>query len=474
MIGGVARLLREMGIGPASRIAVLADPEPVGMLMILGAAKTGAVVSPLNARWTVAERHRVLDFFEPDVVLVGAGVEVPHSDAVHAVVGPEDLTRSMEERDAADEADALAEIDALGEADALAELDAPDAPASDEGELEPRWLIWTSGSTGEPRGILISHRAFHASAWAAAERLGLGPADRWHLSLSPSHVGGLALLLRAGLLGSGVVAQGRFDPEVFGRAVDEGKVTHAALVPIQLLRVLDARGDRPFPDTLELMLVGGAATPRPLLDRALEAGLPIALTWGMTETASQVATAPPDLVRRKPGTVGEPLGGMEVRVAPETGELLVRGPTLAEGEFVGPGRSVRLLADLEGWYRTGDTGRIDDEGHVWITGRISDRIVTGGVTVQPAEVEAVLASHPAVRDVAVVGAPDPAWGERIVAVVVPTDPERPPALLDLLSYARERLSAPRRPREVKIVEKLPRNAMGKVDRGALRRSLAGG
>ena len=207
----------------------------------------------------------------------------------------------------------------------------------------------------------------------------------------------------------------------------------------------------------------------------------MALTYGLTEATSQVATAPPEAVRRKPESMGHPLPGVGVAIRtpdPTTpGEILVRGPTVAllppepttAPDDGGPRPSVHL--DAEGWLHTGDLGILDDDGELRVTGRLSDRIVTGGVTVEPGEVERILLQHPALAEVAVVGAPDAEWGERIVAFIQPTDPRNPPASEELTGFAEERLSSARRPRRFVLVETLPRTATGKIDRSALRARL---
>jgi acyl-CoA synthetase (AMP-forming)/AMP-acid ligase II len=200
------------------------------------------------------------------------------------------------------------------------------------------------------------------------------------------------------------------------------------------------------------------------VDRALADGWPVALTYGTTETTSQVATAPPELVVEKRGTVGAPLDGVEVRIAAD-GEILVRGRTLARGRV----EPAAPLTDEGGWYHTGDVGRVDEDGHLWITGRSSDRIVTGGVTVDPREVEGVLRAHPAVVDACVVGLADAEWGEKVVAAVVPV--EGAFDLEDVDAWSRARLGPPRRPRRWLLVDALPLNANGKVDRAAVRRGF---
>jgi o-succinylbenzoate---CoA ligase len=335
-------------------------------------------------------------------------------------------------------------------------------------------VLWTSGTSGRPRGVAIGWEAFVASANGARRRLDLGENDVWLASLSPAHIGGLALLTRALLLGSAVVAADRADAArtwalICGEGLPVGynrAVTHLSLVPTQLARLIEAAGASAPPESFRCALIGGARAPTDLVDRALASGWPIALTYGMTEMTSQVATAPPALVTRKPGTVGRPLDGVELRIA-EDGEILTRGVTLADGY---PG-SEEPFTDQDGWYATGDLGRSDADGDLWITGRRVDRIVTGGVTVDALEVEEALRSHPAVSDVCVVGVPDEEWGERVAAWIVPVEGEADPVALE--DYARERLSPAKRPRVWHFDAELPTNANGKADRPRIRSFLAG-
>lgn len=325
-------------------------------------------------------------------------------------------------------------------------------------------VLWTSGTSGTPRGVVLSADNLRASARAAAARLALGPGDRWLASLSMAHVGGLALVTRAVLLGSELVAVGAFDAAGAAALIREGRVTHASLVPTQLLRVLDLTDDAPPPDSFRCALIGGAHAPSGLVERAVSAGWPVALTYGMTEMTSQVATAQAERVRAKPGTPGAPLEGVELRVA-DDGEILCRGATRAVGYVA----SREPLVDGEGWYHTGDLGRIDDDGDLWITGRQSARIISGGVTVDPTEVEELLRVHPAVVDVCVVGLADEEWGEKLAAAVIPVEGELDLEALD--RWARERLSPAKRPRRWWLVDALPLNANGKVDRGRVREAF---
>ena len=470
------------GAGPGRRVAIQVEPSPAGLAVILGAARTGATLSLLHPRWSPVEVERVIQTFEPTLVVgdgapsgVG-GAEPSRTPVTHF---PEPSRRHVNDVVPT----AAVSGDSGDDLRSLLPLDA---------DPRPTWILWTSGtSTGTPRGVVLSHDAFLASARGTARRLDLRPSDRWLCTLSPAHVGGLALVLRAAFVGSTLLGAGRPDTARVAQDLEALGVTHASLVPTQLRRLLDHRGDRPAPSTLRALLLGGAATPSGLLDRALELGYPVALTWGMTEAASQVATAEPDRVRRKPGTVGPPLPGVEVQVAevdtesaadeataaePATaadapgsraGELRVRGPTLATGYFDGPHGPPRPITDAEGWYRTGDLGAFDPEGDLRIRGRLADRIISGGVNVSPGEVEAAILTHPDVSEVAVAGVPHPEWGEEVTAWVVLREGASGLPLEDLRDFLRPRLSAPKRPRALHRVETLPRNANGKVDRARL-------
>ena len=356
---------------------------------------------------------------------------------------------------------------------------------------ETQVVLWTSGTTGRPRGVALSFANLEASAQAARERLGLSAQDVWLASLSPAHVGGLAIVTRSLLLGGTLVSTGTLDAarmsalldgEAEGARTDPAAAsttaasttaappptpTHISLVPTQLLRILDHRGERRAAEALKCALIGGAHAPAALVNRAVAAGWPIALTYGATEMSSQIATATPDVVRARPGTVGPPLPGVSVRVEPD-GELLARGPTRALGYVAGG--EAESLADADGWYHTGDLGRVDDEGRLWITGRRADRIVTGGVTIDAHEIEEALRSHPTVLDACVVGIPDDEWGERVGAWVDPVvgefDVER------IETWLRRTLTAAKLPRVWYVAGSLPRNVNGKVDRSAVRRALS--
>jgi o-succinylbenzoate---CoA ligase len=322
-------------------------------------------------------------------------------------------------------------------------------------------VVTTSGSTGKPKWVQLSAGALAASAAAAQSRLG-GP-GRWLLALPVQHIAGLQVLVRAALAGSQPAVldlRGGFDPAAFVAAAQQlareavGRC-YTALVPTQLARLLDA--DPGSLTSFDAVLLGGAAAPDRLLQRAQAAGVRVVTSYGMTETAG--------------GCVydGWPLDGTRVRVDGE-GSLELAGPMLATGYLDAPEDTAAAFRD--GWFRTSDLGRLDEQGRLQVLGRADDVVVTGGLNVAPAEVEAVLTGLPGVAAACVVGLPDPEWGERVTAVVVPADPEQPPDADALRIAARRLLTPSQAPKEIVLFDALPLRGVGKLDRSAVRAMLA--
>ena len=326
-------------------------------------------------------------------------------------------------------------------------------PAGEEAEVELRTsfdpdavqtVLFTSGTTGSPRPVELTHANHHASAAASADRLGVHADDRWLSPLPLFHMGGLAVLLRSAIYGTAALVHESFDAGRVREVLESRGATLVSLVPTMLLRLREA-GLSAAP-ALRAMLLGGGPAPSGLVDWAASVGLPAMPTYGMTETASQIATAAPG----EHG--GRPLPGVDLRIA-EDGEILVRGPMVAPGTLGG-----------DGWLHTGDAGRLDERGLLHVDGRIKDLIVSGGENVAPLEVEQVLLAHPAVADAAVVGVADAEWGEAVTGFVV-LDGE---ATEDQLrSWCRERLAAYKVPKRIEPVDRLPRNPAGKLLRDEL-------
>ena len=310
-------------------------------------------------------------------------------------------------------------------------------------------VIHTSGTTGAPRAVELTFANWAANAEGSAVALGRDPAERWLCALPLSHVGGLSILIRSAVYGTTALIHPRFDAGAGAAALMSGEATLVSVVPTMLARLLDA-GLR-APPRLRCALIGGGPLDAALAARARAADVPVAQTYGLTEACSQVTTSRIG----EPGTAGRPLPGTRVVVGAD-GEILVRGPTVAPGA-VAP----------DGFLHTGDLGALDDLGRLVVRARKSETIVTGGDNVAPAEVEAVLRTHPDVLDAAVFGSPDARWGERVVAAVV-ARPGHAPDGTAVREHAAARLAGFKVPKEVELVPELPRTASGKVRRAALR------
>jgi O-succinylbenzoic acid--CoA ligase len=319
------------------------------------------------------------------------------------------------------------------------------------GETDLALVMPTSGTSGEPKLAELTRGAVLAAVQGSSVALEADPEEPWLSCLTPAHIGGLLVLLRAALLGIPVVVHPGFDPVAVAR--EEG-CRFLSVVPTMLLRLLDAGTDL---TRFHTILVGGAALTQELRSRAEAAGARVVPTYGLTESCGGVVYE------------GRPFLGTRVRVGRQTREILLAGPTIMRGYRDAP--SDEALS-RDGWLRTGDTGSIDDRGLLHLDGRLDDLIVTGGEKVRPHEVEAVLRRHPKVADIAVAGRADPEWGARVVAFVVPTDPADPPSLEMLRDAAAASLPRFKAPRELVLVDEIPRTWEGKVRREALRKPPA--
>ena len=344
-------------------------------------------------------------------------------------------------------------IEALHDPDRVKDVSAsiiPDASAV---------ILFTSGTTGSPSAVPLTWVNLYASAISSALRLGHDPADRWAVCLQPYHMGGFAPLVRAAIYGTGIVL-GSPSSQSISRAVDTHGATGISLVPTLLERAIE--DDVPL-DQYETVLVGGDRTPRALVRRAIERDISLYCTYGMTEAASQIATATPADLQIEAQTTGRPLHWTQVSVDPtgEVDELVVRGPTISPG-YLGETDSARFTSD--GGLRTGDIGYLDDAGRLFVTGRVADRIVTGGVTVDARSIATMIERHAAVDTAVVIGIPDDTWGE-CVGAVLKTDGTSPAEILHDLD---DTLSSAERPRTVISVNQVPRTESGTVDRRAVR------
>jgi O-succinylbenzoic acid--CoA ligase len=269
-------------------------------------------------------------------------------------------------------------------------------------------VLHTSGTTSEPRPVELTYGNIMWSALGSSVALGQDPAERWLCTLPLCHVGGLSILLRSCIFATTAIVHERFETDRVLRALRQERITLVSLVATTLARLLDAGLQQP--PSLRCALTGGGPVPPALLERSSEAGVPVSLTYGLTEACSQVTTTPVATIsQQQPAAAGPPLFCTRVQIA-DDGEILVRGPTVAAG-----------APAADGWLHTGDLGRLLQDGRLQVEGRKAETIVSGGENVSPAEVEAVLEAHPQVLEAAVLGRPDRDWGEAVTAIVVARD-----------------------------------------------------
>jgi O-succinylbenzoic acid--CoA ligase len=327
-----------------------------------------------------------------------------------------------------------------------------DLPVLGELDLDATYCrILTSGTAGVPRPVGLTYGNHLWSAVGSAFNLGVQPGDRWLCCLPLFHVSGLSIVLRSAIYGTAVFVQDGFEAERVAASLAYDGVTVVSLVATALARLLEIDADVAAPRAI---LVGGGPVPAEVLEEATGRGATVVQTYGLTEAASQVATLAPEDAVRKLGSAGRPLLTTHLRI--EDGEILVQGPTVAPG-----------FADPDGWLHTGDVGRIDDEGFLWVEGRKGEVIVSGGENVAPEEVEEVLRRHPAVADAAVVGRPDAEWQEAVTAVVVVGDRAAADAE-ELARHCRQSLASYKVPKRFEFVAELPRTPAGKLARANLR------
>jgi len=345
----------------------------------------------------------------------------------------------------------------LTEAEQAAEREAT-AQAAGSLPADAAAVLYTSGTTGRARGAVLTRSALLASAHASTANLGWHDDDCWLLAMPVARVGGLSIVTRCLAARRAVALAPAFDATLLPQWIARHRVTQLSLVPTMLAMVLDAHPDWVPPGHLRVLLLGGAAASAGLLARAAERRLPIVVTYGCTETCSQVAATPYD--RRFDAAAcgaGRPLPGVELRVS--EGHIQVRGPMLMAGYLAQP-----PLAQ-GAWFDTGDLGELDAKGFLHLHARRGDLIVTGGENVYPAEVERVLEACPGIHAAAVFGVADETWGQTVAAALVAG--AHPPSDDTLLDHMRTRLAPHKRPRQVCFVPSLPHTAAGKPDRLAL-------
>ena len=480
----LANALAGLGVGAGDRIAVIDVNTPAHFELYFAAARLDAIYVPLNFRGRGDEVAYPIEHVAPKVLAAGSRY-VGLIDGLGRPPSPSPERAHI----------ALDGAPASGWAGYEALIDAADPAESRFPEGEPEdtaALLFTAGTTGRPKAVMLSHASFTSFMLANVEPPDPDVEERTLLTLPLYHVAGLQAMLAAVYGGRSVVLQPQFEPGEWLALAEEHRIGRALLVPTMLKQLLDHPSfDRRDLSGLRVLTYGGAPMPAALIERAIGAlpGVRFVNAFGQTETGSTITAVPPEdhdlngppeLVakrRRHLRSVGLPLPDIEVRVvgedgaerpSGETGEIVARGARVMTGYW---GEAAAPAAVRDGWLYTGDLGYLDEDGYLYLSGRARDFIKRGGEMVAPAEVEELLAACPGVEECAVVGVPDETWGERVVAVVVVRAGERPSedALLDACAA----LARFKRPEQIVFVDALPRNALGKVLKRELRETLAG-
>jgi len=460
----VAAALHRIGIGPGSTVAIDLTNRPEFFETLLGAWRAGATVTPVNTQLRSEEiRHQLHDS--------GSRLIVYETRVAERV---EEALRDLPGSIARVVIDPRLPVD-----EGTAAFDAWARPGTGKevGAEPPEnlFVIYTSGTTGRPKGAILTAGNVYHEALALRQALGLEAADRMIVVLPLFHVNNLMLGFATFLVGGSVTILRWFEVDDFVREVARARPTFFSGVPTVYKRLLDVadRIDRSALGSLRFAVCGAAPMPVTWLNEFQSRfGIPIVEGYGLTE-GTVASTVNPRHGCRKVGSVGIPLPGQEVRVVDEAdrelppgevGEVVVRGPNVMKGYLGRESETRETLRD--GWLHTGDLGRFDDDGYLYLVDRMKDLIIRGGENVYPKEVENVLLEHPDIADAAVVGAPDEAYGERVIAFVVRHDEAL--SRETVLDYCRQRLAAFKCPTEVLFVGELPRNSVGKVQKPALR------
>ncbi|MFD1030321.1 o-succinylbenzoate--CoA ligase [Metaplanococcus flavidus] len=434
-----AERLVSIGITDETRVAILAKSHPESVFIMYACLHTGCEMVMLNERLSAAELKYQLADSGADFLLVD-----------------EDLQEKVD----FDNKILFGEIKNRNRTEFI--------PIAEWREDRTISIMYTSGTTGYPKGVRQTAQNHFSSAVSSALNIGISPDDVWLCVMPLFHISGFSILMRSLIYGMGVQLHPKFDAESCARELCAGTVTHMSVVGVTLERVLNQleTENLEVSPNFKSMLAGGGPVPVSYIERAEKFGISVLQTYGMTETSSQTTTLQPADAKRKIGSSGKPLFLYQIKIgtdaaAGEKAEILIRGPQVTPGYI---GKYAEREVQNDGWFSTGDIGYLDEEGFLFVVDRRSDLIVSGGENIYPAEIEKVLLGHPAVREAGVCGMPDETWGEVPVAFVVLNEEISTESLKDFLTG---RIAGYKIPKAIREVEALPRNASNKV----LRREL---
>ena len=456
----IARQLATSGVQEGSRIALLAANGLSYVAFVHALVRLGAILVPLNVRLTLQELCWQLRDVDASLLVC---------DADYASLAWE-IREAVPQLPLA----TLTTYSRYGET-VISDLLESDVPLRTLIDLNaPQAILYTSGTTGQPKGAIITYGMQWWNAIGSALNLGLSADDRWLVCLPLFHIGGLSILMRSVIYGTSVIVHKKFDSDIVNQAICEDKITIISVVAVMLQRMLHDLESKAasYPSTLRCVLLGGGPAPYPLLEECVRRKVPVVQTYGLTEACSQAVTLSPADTIRKIGSAGRPLLPVQLRIlhdnkpaSPgEHGEIFLKGPTITPGYIDSPEATTQAFHD--GWFATGDIGYLDNDGYLFVLDRRSDLIISGGENIYPAEIESVLQSHPAVKEAGVCGQADPQWGQVPIAFVALKSGSSA-SVEELLSYAAQKLARYKQPRAIYITSQLPRTSSGKLVRRGL-------
>jgi acyl-CoA synthetase (AMP-forming)/AMP-acid ligase II len=455
----LAWALREQGIGHGDRVLSWADTSLHVLPLFAALAKLGAVFAPLNARLGAAEAAEVAGLARGSLL----AVDLAHADHADQVARKAGIPRTACYADTPIDRAKLV-LDPARVPDRSDELTEPLLR-----ETDPHVLFFTSGSTGQPKGVVLSHRANYLRSFHGVFR---DTPERSVCMFPLFHMAAFTLALSAWQTRGEIAFVDSASAEDILDAVERRRANRLYCIPLVWSRILEVDTSRWDLSSLVELDTGTSATPIELL-RELKQRFPDSATrvyYGSTEVGSATTLSDADVLR-KPGSVGPPAPGVDLQLSPD-GEILIRSAYMFDGYFDDDAATAQALRG--GWFHTGDRGALDDEGYLSIVGRLKELIRTGGETVAPSEVEAALSDTPGVAELAIVGVPDVQWGEVVCAVVVP-EADASVSLDALKQHAEGRIAGFKKPRRLAIAEALPRTAAtGQVQRALLVEQIASG
>ncbi len=439
----LAGSFKQIGLKKGDRI-LISGPSTIDLAVAhMAALRFGLIVVPVNGLYQKAELEHVINDASPRAALIDHPNWKEWVQSIDQSIHVSSTTANF-----------------------------PTGPITEIDQVEPNdpaLIVYTSGTTGKPKGATLSQRNLLAGAHSVRLAWRWEENDRLLLCLPLFHMHGMGVGLHGTLLaGSSAILQDGFQAEEVMQAINTHQTSMFFGVPTMYHRL--ARHPQVQEMSKMRLCVSGSAPLAPSLHRKLnqEAGIEVLERYGMTETVMLVSN--PYLGERRSGTVGFPLPGVKMKIEEQSGEILVSGPNVFEGYWNQLGANKEAFVDesTERWFRTGDLGKLDEDGYLKIIGRKKELIISGGYNVYPREVDDVLINHPAIEQVAVAGLPSEEWGEEVTAWIVPTSQEKTPSLEEIREFCRQYLAAYKLPQRLVIANTLPRNALGKVLRHELR------